>query len=84
MATRESVQGWVCYVCKSSKYKVMAISEIAPGFFCTECLFAKIRDGEIDVSVPGAAPTTTTGSVTLPVSTADDGSVTVGDIEIRW
>lgn len=87
MATSlKSIGGWNCYVCKESSGKRVVLIEGTPNrYYCEDCLWEAVQQGVLVVSLPGAEPTAAAAnSVSLPVETREDGSIKVGDIEVRW
>jgi hypothetical protein len=83
---------WKCWHCSEYKEEVVTFTlHGATQFYCLRCLRNAIEGRVFALIVPDAgeatattATTTATDSVTLPVIAHDDGSVTVGDIDIRW
>jgi len=82
--------GWSCYACDKIQTKVLLAPSAKQRYYCPDCLWEAVQRGRLVVAnatdVPaatdGAAPQATT--VSLPVTPRDDGSVTIGDIDIRW
>jgi len=93
---KERRGAWICYVCHKQDYAVIKFSgsglpsdlvEAVQEFICVDCLGNMIAAGTLEVVLPGtttASPTVSGDSVTLPVVQHDDGSVKVGEIEVRW
>lgn len=53
-------------------------------YLCPTCLDQAVEEGRLILRPGHPDAETTTDSIAVPVTTNDDGSVSVGDIEIRW
>ncbi len=87
---RERLTVWACYVDDGREHAGMVnqLRNSPREYYCDSHLAKAIQDGELRLvqgvgKLEDVASGEVTG-VTLPVTAHDDGSVTVGEVDIRW
>ena len=93
-------RSWSCYSCDKIQQKVIYFKDKASErsigmkqeFMCPDCLWEQVATGKLVVAIPAPDGEVTDQpadeeahrTVAVPVDINDDGSITVGDIEVRW
>ena len=92
-----SIDSYACYGCSKGQPKVVHLGGAVTGlphnlqFLCANCMTKAIKSGRLQITARPesdeavAEPGSSDGdSISVPIVTNDDGSIAVGDMEIRW